>query len=114
MTHMLFEPSHVSDEELLLSADGELPSKRASAVRRHLETCWECRTRVADFEGAIGDFIHIHHERFEAGIPPSDGPRSLLKATSQQLKRFQGKPQAPVCAAAALPSAPHCLSLRSF
>jgi anti-sigma factor RsiW len=88
---MLFEPSHVSDEELLLSADGELPSKRASAVRRHLETCWECRTRLADFEGAIGDFIHIHHERFEAGIPPSDGPRSLLKATLRQLCAIPGE-----------------------
>jgi anti-sigma factor RsiW len=89
---MLFEPSHVSDEELLLSADGELPSKRASAVRRHLETCWECRTRLADLQSAIGDFIHIHHERFEASIPPSDGPRSLLKATLRQLSAIPGEP----------------------
>jgi hypothetical protein len=89
---MLFEPSHVSDEELLLSADGELPSKRASAVRRHLETCWECRTRFIEMQNAIGDFVHIHRERFETGIPPSDGPCSLLKATLRQLSAIPEEP----------------------
>ena len=80
------EITHLSDEELLLSADGELPPKRVSAVRAHLETCWECRTRFTEMQDAIGDFIHVHRERFETGIPPIDGPRALLCA---ELKQFR-------------------------
>jgi hypothetical protein len=90
---MLFEPSHVSDEDLLLSADGELPSKRASAVRCHLETCWECRTRFIEMQNAIGDFVHIHRERFETSVPSSEGPRSLLRAKLRQLSAIPSEPR---------------------
>ena len=82
---MLSESNHLSDEDLLLSADGEMPAKRAAAVRRHLEACWECRARFADMENAIGDFIRMHREQFEGAIPPPDGPRSLLRAKLRAL-----------------------------
>lgn len=84
MIIMRFEITHLSDEELLLSADGELPAKQASAVHVHLETCWECRTRFAEMQNAIGDFIHIYRERSQVSIPPIDGPRALLRAEIRQ------------------------------
>ena len=47
---------HLSDQELLLAADGELPSRRAAQVHAHLTACWDCRARMAEIEATIGDF----------------------------------------------------------
>ena len=44
---------HVSDEELLLLEDGELPLSRSAEIRSHLEACWSCRTRVKEIEDTI-------------------------------------------------------------
>ena len=51
--HMQFEEPHVSDEDLLLSADGELPHGRQALIRDHLEACWECRARLIEIEKNI-------------------------------------------------------------
>ena len=44
---------HLSDEVLLLAADGELSSRRAKKVRAHLAQCWACRTKLVEMEDAI-------------------------------------------------------------
>jgi hypothetical protein len=72
--------THLTDEELLLLADGELPSRVALQTRGHLTACWECRTRMSELERAIADFVHIHHASFDPRLPPAAGPRALLKA----------------------------------
>jgi hypothetical protein len=72
--------SHLSDEELLLMADGELTSRRAVQAREHLTACWECRTRMGDLERAVAEFIHIHRASLDPQLPPAGGPRALLKA----------------------------------
>jgi hypothetical protein len=72
--------SHLSDEELLLLADGELASRLAIQAREHLTACWECRTRMADLEGAIAGFIHVHRASLDPQLPSAAGPRALLKA----------------------------------
>ncbi len=74
------KPDHFSDEDLLLFLDGELQERRKSAVAHHLEACWECRTRAANLESTITDFINAHHRRFESALPCTDGPRALLRA----------------------------------
>ena len=51
---------HVSDEELLLLEDGELPLSRSAEIRSHMEACWSCRTRVKEIEDTIVDFVHVH------------------------------------------------------
>ncbi len=71
---------HVSDEELLLLEDGELPLSRSTEIRSHLEACWSCRTRVKEIEDTIVDFVHVHHAEFDPQLPPIAGPRALLKA----------------------------------
>jgi len=42
---MLSEESHLSDQELLLAVDGELPPRDAARVQSHLAACWACRSR---------------------------------------------------------------------
>jgi hypothetical protein len=70
---------HISDEDLVLAADGELKEHRSAQIRRHLRTCWKCRTRMARIESAVVDFVEAsRHE--EPELPPIAGPRALLRS----------------------------------
>ena len=83
---MLSENFHPSDQELLRTADGELPAGRAAQVRAHLTACWDCRARMGEIEGAIADFTRAHHNALDPELPPIDGPRALLRARLTELK----------------------------
>jgi hypothetical protein len=72
--------AHVSDQELLLAADGELPAREAARVRTHLEACWKCRTRRLQLDRTIADFVSAHESQIEKDLPPIDGPKALLRA----------------------------------
>ena len=76
---------HISDEELVRSADGELPPQRATEVETHLEACWECRARMEEIQSAIMGFVRAHHAEFNSKLPPADGPRALLRARLHEL-----------------------------
>ena len=76
---MFDETMHPTDQDLLLCADGELSSRQAASVRRHLEACWNCRARMAEMQRTIGDVVRVHQRDLGAKIPPVDGPRALLK-----------------------------------
>src|SRR5580700_4372675 len=86
---MLSEESHLSDQELLLAADGELSAREAERVQSHLAACWACRSRKQEMESAIGEFIRVHQRNLASQIPPADGPRALLKAQLSQLAATQ-------------------------
>src|SRR5271163_4426392 len=74
------ENFHLSDEELLLAADGELRARRAAQLRAHLATCWDCRARMAEIEGTIADFARAYRQTLDPKLPQIDGPRALLRA----------------------------------
>jgi hypothetical protein len=74
------EELHISDQDLLRSADGELPSSRARQIRAHLAACWLCRTRLAELEATIADFVHAHRRTLDPQLPPAAGPRALLQS----------------------------------
>jgi|HubBroStandDraft_1064217.scaffolds.fasta_scaffold35609_3 hypothetical protein len=76
---------HVSDQELLLAADGELPTRCAARVHAHLAACWSCRARMAEIEGTIADFARVHRQTLDPHLPPIAGPRALLGAQVAQL-----------------------------
>src|SRR5580698_10647894 len=71
---------HPSDQELLLSADGELSRRRAAEVRVHLAACWPCRARMAEIERTIVDFVRVRNQDLDSMLPPVAGPRAILKA----------------------------------
>jgi|ERR1700722_636103 hypothetical protein len=72
---------HISDQELMLALDGELPAQDAARVNAHLAECWTCRARRQEMENAIADFVRMP----KPPLPPADGPRALLKAQIAQL-----------------------------
>jgi hypothetical protein len=69
---------HLTDPDIVLLIDGELQPAQQRDVREHLDTCPSCRERVAEFEGAITEFIHAY--RGSPDTPPIAGPRALLRA----------------------------------
>jgi hypothetical protein len=82
---MLREELHISDEELLQAADGELGTRRADQVHAHLAACWNCRARMAEIEWTIADFVCAHRQSFDSQLPSADGPRALLRAQLSEL-----------------------------
>lgn len=76
---------HISDEDVLRFADGELPAKRAADVRQHLAVCPECRTRLMDFEKTLAAFTQLQQARFEHAIPPVCGPLTQLRVRLRAL-----------------------------
>ncbi len=79
------EEFHLSDQELILMADGELQTRDTGQVRAHLAACWHCRSRMAEIEGTIADFARAYHQTLDSQLPPIDGPRALLKAQLAEL-----------------------------
>jgi len=82
---MKSENLHLSDQDLLLAADGELEARRIAQVRAHLAACWNCRARMVEIEGTIADFARVHREALDPRLPPIDGPRALLRAQLAEL-----------------------------
>ncbi|HXN27403.1 MAG TPA: hypothetical protein VN902_09795 [Candidatus Acidoferrales bacterium] len=74
------EELHLSDQDLLRSADGELAASRARQVRAHLAGCWLCRTRLGELEATIAAFVHAHRGMLDPQLPSAAGPRALLKS----------------------------------
>jgi hypothetical protein len=74
------EGLHLSDQDLLLWADGEVAPGRAAEMQRHVSACWTCRARMAELEHAIADFVHIYRRELDAKLAPVEGPRALLNA----------------------------------
>jgi hypothetical protein len=79
------EEVHLSDQEMLLAADGELTTRRAASARAHLAACWGCRARMAEIEGTIAAFTRAHRQTLDRSLPSSSGPRALLRARLAEL-----------------------------
>ena len=56
---------HLSERDMLLAADGELPARRKAQVTAHLETCWSCRERMQSLEGTIAEFIRARNRELD-------------------------------------------------
>jgi len=76
---------HISDEDIVRSADGELSLQRAAEVDAHLQACWDCRARKEDIQSTITGLVRAHHAEFDGQLPPAAGPRALLRARLAQL-----------------------------
>ncbi len=81
---------HLSDQELVLAADGELNPRRDAQARAHLAACWQCRTRLRDLEGAIADFVHLQASTLDPQMPPAGGARAMLKAQLAEMASQAG------------------------
>jgi hypothetical protein len=86
---------HLTDRDMILLADGELRPGAMSCfteteAREHLEACWSCRSRMAEIQGTISDFVRSYHNDLDAQLPPAAGPRALLRAQLENHAATQG------------------------
>lgn len=81
--------SHLTDADLLLLADGELPDAAAAKARDHLSACWNCRERSQTLEQTIAGFVRARNEALDAAVPAANGPRALLRARMAQIAELQ-------------------------
>ncbi|WP_051669514.1 anti-sigma factor family protein [Bryobacter aggregatus] len=55
--------SHLSDAELILALDGEVPGSRIAAVEAHLSACAVCRARKASFESTSEAVVTLYEQQ---------------------------------------------------
>jgi len=70
---------HCSDEDLLAHRDGELPRWAARRVSRHLNACWECRSRAWELEQQA-------HAVMRAAAETFPGPEHIVEAKRRFLE----------------------------
>jgi hypothetical protein len=81
---------HLSDEELLMFSDQELPPRPASKVREHVAQCETCRERLKELEAASADFADLHEQEIQAQSSYSLNARNLLKARLSEASTRHG------------------------
>jgi hypothetical protein len=89
---MAHENAHLSDQDLIMAADGELSRRRKAQVAAHLDDCWSCRERMGSIEAAISGFVRARNNELNGAVPSSAGPRALLRA---RLAEAFAKPAGP-------------------
>src|ERR1700733_4232811 len=84
--------AHLSDEELLLFSDQELPTRQAARVREHVAQCEPCRGRLTELENASACFADLHEQELQAQSFHSLNSRNLLKARLSGARSRQATP----------------------
>jgi len=75
--------NHLSDEQLLLLVDGELPETEAAKTLAHLKECADCRIRRSRIEAALGELVQFTQAPLASELPPSSDAHVLLKLRLQ-------------------------------
>ena len=77
---MKYDDPHLSDQQLLLSIEGELTPREEKLVPAHLDGCRKCRARGKELEDTIIEFVRDYQSELDGKLPPIAGQRALLKA----------------------------------
>jgi hypothetical protein len=80
---------HLSDQDLIGAADGELPARRKAEVAAHLHACWSCRERMRSIECTISDYVRARNRELDSRLPDAAGPRALLRARLGETLRMR-------------------------
>lgn len=75
---------HITDQQILLYTDGELPWHDAIRIRTHMALCVACRTRMEHIRCTLSSVAQTHQQASEP-IAHLSGPRALLKARLAEL-----------------------------
>ena len=78
---------HLSELDLVMMADGELPARRKADADAHLASCWSCRERMASLEATITGFVRARNLELNEQLPSAAGPRALLRARLEEAAR---------------------------
>ena len=76
---------HLTDEQLLFYADGELGSGDSERVRGHLEACWTCRAKFEDLQEAIKKIVDFRNQVLLLMLPAPPRPWDGLEPQMREL-----------------------------
>ena len=77
--------SHLSEQELLLIADGESPSSGATPLRAHIKNCVDCRERLRELETTMAEFAQANRQELDPCLPSATVSRARLKSRLDDL-----------------------------
>src|SRR5581483_653355 len=66
--------NHPDDGLLLRYIDGELPSRKARQISKHLEACWQCRSEIEELKSTVADCIRYRKHVLAANLPDPPNP----------------------------------------
>lgn len=64
---------HLTGEQLLLFADGELAARESEDVRSHLKACWQCRNELEEIERTISQCVR-YRKALDSCLPSPPAP----------------------------------------
>jgi hypothetical protein len=62
---------HAEFDQLLLLVDASAPTRATRSVRRHVATCWKCRTRLEELQETVREFARYHEKVVLPNLPPA-------------------------------------------
>ena len=86
--------THPEEGALLRYADGELHAKDTARVARHLEACWDCRTRLDDLKQTIAEYVRYQRDVLEPALPRPPQPWKNLRAEFARMPAPDDSPAA--------------------
>jgi hypothetical protein len=76
--------AHISDQELLLSADREA-GRKAYRIRAHLEVCPRCCARAVELESMLEELARAERNSLKSNLPSISVPRAMLRLRLAEL-----------------------------
>jgi hypothetical protein len=89
---MPLDSPHVSDLDLIRTADGEVSSRERAKISEHLAACWTCRTRLGELDDAITGFVSVYRDGVPGDLPRPDDSRALFLARMEERAEEPGRP----------------------
>lgn len=83
--------SHLTARDFLLYADGELPRWRTRRIRRHLDSCWNCRRGLERLEQDIGAIVDAQNRAFLPSLPRPTRPWRGFDEMAAALPSTEGR-----------------------
>jgi hypothetical protein len=75
---------HLTEEELFLVFDASLSRDRSERMQAHLGQCWECKTKLEQWDAARSDYM-FYKSKFQDSVTP---PPSNWASFQSQLNRM--------------------------
>jgi hypothetical protein len=89
---MFNKGGHLSKQDLLLFATGELSTVKADRVRKHLTNCVACRSRKLHLEHTMREWVCLYKTALNGQVLNGNAMRTRFKARLDEAARSTAKP----------------------
>lgn len=87
---MFHKRFHLSEHDLLLTADRELSPRRLAQARRHLARCPSCGARLSQIEQTLATATQLCRQELVTALPPAAASRARLRMRLTELSQQPG------------------------